>query len=107
MQKRARFDAVEHSDEVGETPASDSRRAAVSHLGRACAEAYRGEDECCGGFGAEDRSLVWPAQSGGALRRWRCSGCYGCGARERRKERGAGRGQNGVAWGHGAASRPG
>jgi len=73
-QKRARFDAVEHSDEVGETPASDSRRAAVSHLGRACVEAYRGEDECSGGFGAEDRSLVLPAVSGGALQRWRCGG---------------------------------
>ena len=73
-QKRARFNAAEHSDEVGETPASDSRRAVVSHLGRACAEAYRGEDECSGGFCAEDRSLMWPAVSGGALRRWRCGG---------------------------------
>ena len=92
---------AEHSDEVGETPASDSRRAAVSHLGRACVEAYRGEDGCSGGFGAEDRSLVWLVVSGRALRRWRC------GAHERRKERGAGRGQNGVAWGRGAAFRPG
>jgi len=64
-QKRVSCDAVEHSDEVGETPASDSGLAAVSHLGRACAEAYRGEDECSGGFGAEDRSLVWPAELSG------------------------------------------
>jgi len=67
-----RFDAAEHSDEVGETPASDSQRAAVSHLGRACVEAYHGEDECGGALGAENGSLVWPAVSGGALRRWRC-----------------------------------
>ena len=65
-QKRAGFDTAEHSDEVGETPASDSGLAAVAHLGRACAGAYRGEDECSGGFGAEVGSLVWPAATGGA-----------------------------------------
>jgi len=71
-QKRVSCDAAKHSDEVGETPVRDSGLAEVSHLDRACAEAYHDEDECSGGFGAEDRSLVWPAVSGGALRRWRC-----------------------------------
>ena len=41
---------------------------AVSHLGRACAGAYRGEDECSGGFAAENGPLAWPAASGGARR---------------------------------------
>jgi len=67
-----RFNAAEHSDEVGQTPTSDSRRAAVSHFGRAGAEAYRGEDECSGELGSEIGALAWPAVSGGALRRWRC-----------------------------------
>jgi len=31
-------------------------------------------DECGGALGAENGSLVWPAVSGGALRRWRCGG---------------------------------
>ena len=65
---------AEHFDEVGETPVSDLRRAAVSHLGRAWAEDYRGEDECCGELGSEIGALAWPAVSGGALRRWRCGG---------------------------------
>jgi len=54
MQERASFDTAALSDEVGETPASDSGLAAVFHLGRACAEAYRGEDDCGGGLGAEN-----------------------------------------------------
>ena len=67
---------------------SDSRRTTVSHLGRAVAEAYRSEDECDGGLGAEVGALAWLAVSSGAslamaLRR----SCYGCGARERRKKR--------------------
>jgi len=103
-----RFDAAAHSDEVEETPASDSQCAAVTHLGRACAKAYRGEDECSGGFGAENRSLAWPAVSNGAspamaLRR----SCYGCCCtRERRKKRERSGGQNGTS-GRGVPSRPG
>jgi len=100
MQKRVRFDVAELSGEVVVTPMSDSRHTVASYPGRACAKAYRGEGECSGGFGAEDRPLVGPAVSSGAfpvmaLRR----NDYGGGARERRKKRGAGRGQNGVAWG--------
>jgi len=95
---------VEHSDEVGETPASDSRRAVVSHLGRACAEAYRGEDECSGGFGTEDRSLVWPAVSGGALRRWHCGGAATAAALASGGSRGE-RGGDRMEWPGGAGQR--
>ena len=56
---------MELSGEVGATPASDSRRAAASHLGRACAEAYRDKDECNGELGSEIGALAWPAVSGG------------------------------------------
>jgi len=65
-QKWEGFGAAEHSDEVGETPASGCGLAHDSHLGRACAGAYRGEDECGGGLGAENGSLARPATSGGA-----------------------------------------
>ena len=104
-QKRVSGDAAEHSDEVGETPASDSGLAGVSHLGRACAEAYRGEDECNGGFGTEDGSLVWPAVSGGALQRWRCGVAVAAAALTnggRRRERGGDR----MGWPGGAGRRP-
>jgi len=96
---------VEHSDEVGETTASDSWRAAVSHLGTACAEAYRGEDECGGGFGAEDKSLVWPALSGGALRRWRCGGAATSAALTSRGRRGEWGGDR-MEWPGGTGRRP-
>jgi len=80
---------VELSDKVGATPVSDSRHTTGSHLGRAFAGAYRGDDECAGGLGTEVGALAWPAVSSGAspamaLRR----SCYCCGARERRKKRG-------------------
>jgi len=100
---------VELSGEVGATPASDSRRTMGSHHGRAFGGAYRGDDECAGGLGAEVGALAWPAVSSGvspAMARWRsCYGCcYACG---RRKKRGRSGRQSGVAWGRGAASRLG
>ena len=103
MRQKVSGDATEHSDEVGETPASDSGLVAVSHLGRACAEAYRGEDECNGGFSVEDGSLVWPAVSGGALWRWRCGGAAAALANGgRRREWGGDR----MGWPGGAGRRP-
>ena len=84
----------------------DSGFVEVSHLGRACAGAYRGEDEHDGGLGAEKGPLTWPVASGGAL------AGNGTAAellllRERaEKKRESRRGQNG-AWGRGVPSRPG
>ena len=86
---------VEHSDEVGETAASDSGLAAVSHLGRARAGAYRGEDERGGGLGAENGLLAWPAASGGARSTMAPRGRCCCCARERGR-RGSG---EGTEWG--------
>jgi len=57
----------ELSDELERTPARDSGFAKGFHLGRACAGAYRGEDEHGGGLGAEKGPLTRPAASGGAL----------------------------------------
>jgi len=58
MQKRVRFNTTDLSGEVGVTPTSDSRCTVASHPGRTGAKAYRGEGECGGGFGAEDRPLA-------------------------------------------------
>jgi len=58
---------VEHSGELGATPASDSRRTAASHLGRAHAGAYRSDSECTGALGGELEALVRSAASGGAF----------------------------------------
>jgi len=98
-QKREGFDTAELSNEVGRTPARDSGFAEVSHLGRACAWAYRGEDEHNGGLGAKNGPLARPAVRGGA------SASNGAAAelllRERvGKKRESGRVQSGV-WGAG------
>jgi len=70
---------VEHSGELGATPASDSRHTVASHLGRAHAGAYRGDGECAGALGGELEALVRSVASGGlspamarggALRLW-------------------------------------
>jgi len=65
-QEREGFSVAEHSDKVGRSPASDCGFTDGFHLGRACAEAYRGEGEHGGGFGAENVPRKWPAASGGA-----------------------------------------
>ena len=93
MQGLVRFDAAELSGVVGATLASDSRRTTGSHLGRAFAGAYRGDDECAGGLGVEVGALAWPAVSSGALRQWRCGGAamaatLASGGGRRREERG-------------------
>ena len=100
-QKWEGFGAAEHSDEVGEIPASDYRLTDDSHIGRACAGAYCGEGEHGGGLGAENGSLARPAASGGArpataprrslLLLWSRAG----------EGEGAGRGHNGVSGGAG------
>ena len=102
MQKRASFDAAELSDEVGETPVSDSGLAAVSHLGIACVEAYRGEDECGGGRGADNGALAWPAATAELGQQWRRGGGCCCCSRERRRRRERGGDRMGVP---GAAGR--
>jgi len=85
----ARSVAAELSGEVEATSASDSRRTTASHLGRAYAGAYRGDDECAGVFGVEVGALVQPAASGGAFS-GNCAGgdaaamCADGGRRERR-----------------------
>jgi len=58
---------AELSGEVGATPTSDSQRTTASHLGRAYAGAYCGDDECAGVLGVEVGALVPPAASGGAF----------------------------------------
>ena len=107
MQRLARSDAAELFDEVGATPASDSRHTTGSHLGRAFAGAYRGDGECAGGLGVEVGALAWPAVSSGALRRWRCGGAataatLASGGGRRREERVTER----VEWPGGAGRRP-
>ena len=93
----ARSVAVEHSGEVGATPASDSRRTAASHLGRAHAGAYRGDGECAGALGVEVEALVRSAASGGAFsnngarRDCCCCCCADRGRRERRGRQNGGR----------------
>jgi len=100
---------AELSNEFELTPMRDSGFAKGFHLGRACAGAYRGEDELGGGLGAEKGLLTRPAVSGGAL--------AGNGAavelllpllceRAEKKKRESGRGQNGGS-GRGVPSRPG
>ena len=103
-QEREGFSAAEPSDEVGRTPASDCGFADGFHLGRACVEAYRGEGEHGGGFGAENGPRKRSAASGGASA---SNGATaersgsGCGRRREATE------GNGGAWGSGAASRSG
>jgi len=102
----ARSVAAEHSGELGATPASDSRRTAASHLGRAHAGAYRSDGECTGALGGELEALVRSAASGGAF-----SGngarrdCCCCAARAEGEAR-AIEWMEGF-WGRGSASQPG
>ena len=79
----------------------------VSHLGRACAGAYRGKYEHGGGLGVEKGPLTRPAASGGALADNGAAAELLLLLHERaEKKRESGRGQNG-AWGRGVLSRPG
>jgi len=96
-QDTARSVTAEHSGEIGATLASDSRRTAASHLGRAYAGAYRGDGECAGALGVELEALLRPAASGGACsgngarRNCCCYWCTGGGRRERRGRQNGGR----------------
>jgi len=82
----------------------------ASHLGRAYAVAYRDEGECAAGLGVEVGALVRPAASGGAFSGDSAGGAATAAAAlvdRGRGEGGAGDRASGVAWGRGAASRPG